>query len=143
MSLNLGENFEFQEEVEGLYGIMKHNNDEDLNVNGNWFHRTKVNIGALKLPSSTEELFAVTKVVQLHFFKSLIQANIRKEAENIPLPAFEFWTDKKIKNLFEDEVNKFLWSNLNSDIEGCEHGMIPLLVALIKVKKRKKSMIRN
>ena len=129
------QNFEFQEEVEGLYGIMKHNNDEDFNVNGNWFHRTKENIGALKLPSSTEELFAVTKVVHLHFFKSLIQANIRKEAENIPLPAFEFWTDKKIKNLFEDEVNKFLWSNLNSDTEGCEHGMIPLLIALIKVKK--------
>jgi len=129
------QNFEFQEEAEGLYGIMKHNNDEDFNVNGNWFHRTKENIGALKLPSSTEELFAVTKVVHLHFFNSLIQANIRKEAENIPLPAFEFWTDKKIKNLFEDEVNKFLWSNLNSDIEGCEHGMIPLLVALIKVKK--------
>ena len=58
---------------------MKHNNDEDFNVNGNWFHRTKVNIGALEFPSSTEELFAVTKVVHLHFFKSLIQANIRKK----------------------------------------------------------------
>ena len=44
---------------------MKHNNDEDLNVNGNWFHRTKVNIVALEFPSSTEELFAVTKAVHL------------------------------------------------------------------------------
>ena len=37
--------------------------------------------------------------------------------------------------MFEDEVNKFLWSDLNSDIAGYEHGMIPLLIALIKVKR--------
>ena len=35
------QNFEFQEEVEGLYGIMKHNNDEDFNVNGNGFIERK------------------------------------------------------------------------------------------------------
>ena len=64
------QNFEFQEEVEGLYGIMKHNNDEDLNVNGNWFHRTKVNIGALEFPSSTE-LNNCSQLLKLCIFTSL------------------------------------------------------------------------
>ena len=69
---------------------MKHNNSEDKNVNGNWFHRTILNCGALQFPSSTEELFAIAKVRHLNFFESIIQANIRKQAENIPLAAFEF-----------------------------------------------------
>ena len=113
---------------------MKHNNSEDKNVNGNWFHRTILNCGALQFPSSTEELFAITKVRHLNFFES-IQANVRKEAEDIPLAAFEFWTDKKVKNLFEEEINKFLWSDLSSDIGGYEYGMIPLMIVLIKVKQ--------
>ena len=33
-------NREFEEEVVGLFGLMKQNNLEDKNVNGNWFHRT-------------------------------------------------------------------------------------------------------
>ena len=55
-----------------------------------------------------------------------------KEAEDIPLAAFEFWTDKKVKILFEEEINKFLWSDLSSDIDGYAYEMIPLM---IKVKK--------
>ena len=115
---------------------MKHNNTEDLNVNGNWFHRTEfLNCGALQLPTSTEELFEITKVRHFWFFKSIIQANVRKEAEDIPMAAFEFWTDKKVNILFEEEINKFLWSDVSSDIDGYEFGFIPLMIALIKVKK--------
>ena len=107
---------ENEDEVDGLFGLMKHNNSEDKNVNGNWFHRTILNCGALQFPSSTEELFAITKVRHLNFFESIIQANVRKEAEDT-LAAFEFWTDKKVKNLFEEEINKFLWSDLSSDMD--------------------------
>ena len=114
---------------------MKHNNSEDKNVNGNWFHRTVLNCGALQSRSSMEELFELTKVRHLNFFESIIQANVRKKAEDIPLAAFEFWTDKKVKILFEEEINKFLWSDLSSNIDGYEYGMIPLMIALIKVKK--------
>ena len=77
----------------------------------------------------------MTKVRHLNFFESIIQAHIRKEAENIPLAAFEFWTDKKVKNLFEEEINIFLWSDLSSDIDGYAFGMIPLMIAMIKAKK--------
>ena len=90
---------------------------------------------AAVFPSSTEELFAITKVRHLYFFEPIIQANIRKEAENIPPAAFEFWTDKKIKNMLEEEINNFLWSDLSSDIDGCKYGMIPLMLAMIKAKK--------
>ena len=45
------QNREFEEEMIGLFGLMKHNNTEDLNENGNWFHRTEFNCGALQLPS--------------------------------------------------------------------------------------------
>jgi hypothetical protein len=37
--------------------------------------------------------------------------------------------------LFEEEINKFLWSDLSSNIDGYKYGMIPLMFALIKVKK--------
>ena len=84
----------------------KHNNSEEENVHINWFHRTILNCGALQFPSSTKELFAITKVRHLNFFESIIQANVRKEAEDIPLAAFEFWTDKKVKILFEEEIKK-------------------------------------
>ena len=86
---------------------MKHNNTEDKNVNGNWFHRTELNCGAIEFPKSTEELFAITKVRHLNFFESIIQANIRKEAENIPLAVFKFWTDKHTKKLLDEEINFF------------------------------------
>ena len=48
----------------------------------------------------------VTKSRLLNFLESLIQANIRKEAENIPSTAFEFWTDKMIKKPFEEKIKK-------------------------------------
>ena len=63
-------NCEGQEEVEGLFGLMKHNNTEDKNVNGNWFHRTELNCGAIEFPKSTEMLFAITKFRHLNFFES-------------------------------------------------------------------------
>jgi hypothetical protein len=34
------------------------------------------------------------KTRHLNFFASIIQANIKKEAEAIPLTAFEFWAEK-------------------------------------------------
>ena len=71
----------------------------------------------------------------LNFFESIIQANVRKEAEAISLAAFEFWTDKKVKILFEEEINKFLRSDPSSNIDRYDYGMIPLMIALIKVKK--------
>ena len=69
----------------------------------------------------------MTKSRHLNFFESLIQANIRIEVENIPSSAFELWTDKKIKKLFAENVNKFLFSDLGSDIKGYATGMIPLM----------------
>ena len=54
-----------------------------------------------------EEFFEITKVRRLNFFGSIIQVNIRKEVEDIPLAAFEFWTYKKVKNLFEEEIKNF------------------------------------
>ena len=54
-------NCEWQEDFEGLFGLMKHNNSEDKNVNGNQFYRTEHSCGAIQFPKSTEELFAVTK----------------------------------------------------------------------------------
>ena len=41
------------------------------------------------------------KFRHLNFFESLIQANIQKEADNIPLTAFQFWSDKKNKKRFD------------------------------------------
>ena len=94
-------NCEWQEDFEGVFGLMKQNNSEDKNLNGNWFHRTELNYGAVQLPKSTKELFVVTKIRHLNFFESLIQANIRKEAENIPSAAFEFCD---VKKPFEEET---------------------------------------
>ena len=111
-------NCEWQEDFKGLFGLLKHNHLEVKNKNGNWFHRTEFNCGAIQFPNTMEELFAVTKTRHLHFFESLIQANIRKEAEHIPSAAFEFWTDKNIKKLFDEEINKFLCSDLSSNIKG-------------------------
>ena len=56
----------------------------------------------------------------MNFFESLIQANVRKEAENIPSAAIKFWTEKHVKKPFEEEIKKILWSDLSSKIEGYE-----------------------
>ena len=40
---------------------------------------------------------------------------------------------KSGKYLLEEEINKLLWSDLNSKIEGYEYGMIPLMLAMIRV----------
>ena len=71
----------------------------------------------------------------LNFFESMIQANIRKEAEDIPLIAFQFWTNEKIAEQLESETLKFLYSDLSSLISECQTGLIPLMLANIKVKK--------
>ena len=62
------------------------------------------------------------------------------------MAAFEFWTDKKVKILFEEEINKFLSSDLSSNIDGYDYGMIPLMIALINcltTLKRKNSETQN
>ena len=71
----------------------------------------------------------------MNFFESFIQANIRKEAENISSAAFDFLTDKHVNKPFEEEIKKILFSDLSSKIEGYEFGMIPLMLAMITVKK--------
>ena len=52
-----------------------------------WFDRNELTCGAICLPISTEDLITLLKDRHLNFFKSMIQANIRKEAEDIPLVA--------------------------------------------------------
>ena len=71
----------------------------------------------------------------LNFFESIIQANIRKEAESIPLVAFEFWSEKEIKKAFEEELQKFLYNDPSSEIEGYDKGIIILMIAMIRLKK--------
>ena len=71
----------------------------------------------------------------LNFFESMIQANKRKEAENIPLIAFQFWSNENIAEQLESETLKFLYSDLSSVISECQTGIIPLILAIIKVKK--------
>jgi len=71
----------------------------------------------------------------LNCFESIIQANIRKEAESIHLVAFEFWAEKEVKKAFEDELKKFLYNDPDSDIEGYNKGMITLMIAMIRLKK--------
>ena len=83
-------NCEFQEEAEGLFGLMKHNNSEDKNVNRNWLHKTVLNCGAIQFPSSTEELFAITKVRHLNFFESIIQATVRNKQQIFLLQLLSF-----------------------------------------------------
>ena len=46
----------------------------------------------------------------------MIQTNIRKEAENIPLVTFQCWSDKRIKEQFDMEIGKFLSSEKCSEI---------------------------
>ena len=75
------------------------------------------------------------KVRHLNFFDSIIQANIRKEAESIPLVAFEFWSEKEIKKAFEEELEKFLYNDPISEIEGYEKGVLMLMIAMIRLKK--------
>ena len=40
-----------------------------------------------------------------------------------------------MKKLFENEMGKFLYSDLNSDIRGYETGILMLVLAMIRVKK--------
>ena len=81
------------------------------------------------------ELYAVMKSRHLNFFESIIQANIRKEAESIHLVVFEFWAEKEGKKAFEDELKKILYNDPNSDIEGYDKGIITLMIAMIKLKR--------
>ena len=99
---------ERKEDSEGIFGLLKEVISNDTNEVGNWFERTEANCGAINLPRTSKELYEVTNTRHLNFFESLIQANIRKEAESIPLMAFEFWTEKEVKKAFEKELLKFL-----------------------------------
>ena len=91
---------------------------------------------AIRLPISTEDLFLFLKYKHLNFFESMIQANIRKEAENIPVITFQFWSDEKIAELLETEIGKFLYSDLSLNISEYQTGIIPLMLAIIRVKKQ-------
>ena len=68
----------------------------------------------------------------LNFFECIIQANIRKEAESIPLVAFEFWSEKEIKKAFEEELENFIYNDPSSEIERSEKGIIMLMIAMIR-----------
>ena len=90
---------EGKEDSGGLFGLCKETLTEDSNAIGNWFERTVTNCGAITLPRTSSELYEVMKSRHLNFFESIIQTNIRKEADSIPLIAFEFWHLKnKYKN---------------------------------------------
>ena len=78
---------ERKEDSEGLFGLFKEVISNDTNEVGNWFERTEANCGAINLPRTSKELYEVMNTRHLNFFESLIQANIRKEAESIPLMA--------------------------------------------------------
>ena len=102
-------NCEWQEDFEGLFCLLKHNNSEDKNKNGNWFNSTEFNYGAIQFPETTEELFLVTKSRHLNFFESLKLT-------------FEFWTDTKINNyLMRKSTNSFVviliqtWRNIKQE----------------------------
>ena len=73
-----------------FFALFKGTQTEEVNATGNWFERTEANCGAIKLPQNSNELYEVMKERHLNFFESIIQANIRKEAESIPFAAFEF-----------------------------------------------------
>ena len=60
-----------------------------------WFDRNEFTCEAIRLPISTEDLFIFLKDKHLNFFESMIQANIRKEAENIPMIAFQRFQNTK------------------------------------------------
>ena len=138
MKLHLECNFQKekkQEDSEGIFGLFKEVISNDTNEVGNWFERTEANCGAINLPRTSKELYEVMNTRHLNFFESLIQANIRKEAESIPLMAFEFWTEKEVKKAFEKELLKFLYNDQTSEIEGYEKGIIMLMIAMIRLKK--------
>ena len=59
----------------------------------------------------------------------------KKQNAFIHLVAFEFWAEKEDKKAFEDELQKFLYNDPNSDIEGYDKGMITLMIAMIRLKK--------
>ena len=126
---------ERKEDSEGIFGLFKEVISNDTNEVGNWFERTEANCGAINLPRTSKELYEVMNTRHLNFFESLIQANIRKEAESIPLMAFEFWTEKEVKKAFEKELLKFLYNDQTSEIEGYEKGIIMLMIAMIRLKK--------
>jgi len=128
-------NNEWQEESKGLFGLKKESMPLEEDNILSWFDRNEFNCGALRLPISTEDLFIFLKDRHLNFFESMIQANIRKEAEDIPLIAFQFWTNEKIAEQLESETLKFLYSDLSSLVSECQTGLIPLMLAIIKVKK--------
>jgi len=119
------QNDEWQEESKGLFGLKKENMPLDEDNILSWFDRNEFNCGAIRLPISTEDLFIFLKDRHLNFFESMIQANIRKEAENIPLIAFQFWSNEKIAEQVETETLKFLYSDLSSVISECQTGIIP------------------
>ena len=126
---------EGKEDSEGIFGLLKETITENQDVMGNWFERTEENCGAINLPKTSTELYELMKTRHLNFFESIIQANIRKEAEAIPLAAFEFWAEKEIKKAFEKELQKFLYNDPSSQIEGYEKGIIMLMIAMIRLKK--------
>jgi len=97
---------EGKEDSEGIFGLTKETITENPDAIGNWFERTEVNCGAINLPRTSTELYEVMKTRHLNIFESIIQANIRKEAESIPIIAFEFWAKKEIKKVFLKEQKK-------------------------------------
>ena len=50
----------------------------------------------------------------------MIQAKIAKEAKNIPLVPFQFWSNKTIKEQLDIEIGKFLYSDISSEIKPAE-----------------------
>ena len=49
--------------------------------------------------------------------------------------AFQFWSDEKVGEVLETESLKFLYSDLSSKISEYQTGFIPLMLAIIRVKK--------
>ena len=125
-----------EEQVTGLFGLKKETMPLDEDNVLSWFDRNEFTCGAIRLPISTENLFLLLKDKHLNFFESMIQANIRKEAENIPLIAFQFWSDEKVGEALETESLKFLYSDLSSKISEYQTGFIPLMLAIIESKKQ-------
>ena len=109
-------NTDQQEQSIGLFGLKKETMPLDEDNVLCWLDRNEFTCGAIRLPISTENLFMFLKDRHLNFFESMIQANIRKEAENIPRIAFQFWSEEKIGELLETESLKFLYSDLSSNI---------------------------
>ena len=57
-------NNEWQEDYEGLFGLLKNNSSVDgIKLKGNWFGRTEFNCGAIQFPQTTEELFLLQKAL--------------------------------------------------------------------------------